>query len=72
MLWDDLLVDVSCINTTAFCLSAMVSVRGTDMLFKITSVYGPSDSSCKDAFFAELLAEKPPLGTAWLATGDFN
>ena len=50
----------------------MVRVRGTDVLFKITTVYGPTDHSCKDAFFAELLAEKPPLGTAWFATGDFN
>ena len=72
MLWDDLLVDVSCISFTTYCLSAMVRVRGTDVLFKITTVYGPTDHSCKDAFFAELLAEKPPLGTAWLATGDFN
>ena len=72
LLWDDRLVEVSCITYTAYCLSAMISVRGTGVRFKITSVYGPTDPSCKDAFFAELLSQKPTTGVAWLATGDFN
>ena len=72
LLWDDLLVDVSDISLNTYCLSAMVSVRGTDVLFKITSVYGPTDNSCKDAFFAEFLGPQPPVGVSWRAWGDFH
>ncbi|XP_073359879.1 uncharacterized protein [Aegilops tauschii subsp. strangulata] len=72
LLWDDLLADVSNITFATYCLSAMVRVRGTDVLFKITTVYGPTDHSCKDAFFAKLLSQKPPSGMAWLASGDLN
>uniref|UniRef100_A0A453JJ25 Uncharacterized protein n=1 Tax=Aegilops tauschii subsp. strangulata TaxID=200361 RepID=A0A453JJ25_AEGTS len=50
----------------------MVRIRASDSSFKITSVYGPTDSASKDAFFAELLSQKPPPGVAWLATGDFH
>lgn len=72
LLWDDSLVDVSSITFTPYCLSAMVGLRGTDVFFKITTVYGPTDPASKDTFFAELLSQKLPTGTAWLATGDFN
>uniref|UniRef100_A0A453QI52 Endonuclease/exonuclease/phosphatase domain-containing protein n=1 Tax=Aegilops tauschii subsp. strangulata TaxID=200361 RepID=A0A453QI52_AEGTS len=50
----------------------MVLIRATGNMFKITTVYGPTEPSCKDAFFAELLAQKPAPGTKWLALGDFN
>lgn len=72
LLWDDLLVEASNVTNTSYCLSAMIRVRATDVVFKFTSVYGPTDPSCKDMFFAELLSQKPPLGVAWLASGDFN
>ena len=71
-LWDDILVEASNVTNTAYCLSAMIRVRATDVVFKFTSVYGPTDPSCKHVFFAELLSQKPPLGVAWLASGDFN
>ena len=72
MLWDDNLLHVPDITTSTFCLSAMVRIRTSDSSFKITSVYGPTDRTSKDALFAELLSQKPPPGVAWLATGDFN
>ncbi|XP_073362469.1 uncharacterized protein [Aegilops tauschii subsp. strangulata] len=50
----------------------MVHIRDTEVHFKITTVYGPTDSSCKDVFFAELIDQKPPSGVKWLALGDFN
>jgi hypothetical protein len=40
--------------------------------FRLTSIYGPSRHSRKEAFFTELVAQKPPVGTMWLANGDFN
>lgn len=50
----------------------MVHIIGSDVKYKITSVYGPTSSARKDAFFAELLSQKPPQGVLWLALGDFN
>uniref|UniRef100_A0A452ZBI5 Endonuclease/exonuclease/phosphatase domain-containing protein n=1 Tax=Aegilops tauschii subsp. strangulata TaxID=200361 RepID=A0A452ZBI5_AEGTS len=47
-------------------------IRASGSCFKLTSIYGPTDSSCKDAFFAELLSHKPPTDVAWLVAGDFN
>lgn len=72
LLWDELVVDVSNITLTTFCLSAMIHVKGTEVHFKLTTVYGPTDPACKDAFFNELVSQKPPNGVMWLANGDFN
>ena len=72
MLWDDNAVQISDVVSTVYCLSAMVLIRATGNMFKITTVYGPTEPSCKDAFFAELLAQKPAPGIKWLALGDFN
>lgn len=72
MLWDGNLLDVTDIVASTYCLSAMVRIRETDVCFKATSVYGPTDSACKDAFFAEMISHKPLPGVAWLASGDFN
>lgn len=72
LLWDDNVLDVSDITTSTYCLSGMVRIRATDVCFRVTSVYGPTDHACKDAFFAELISHKPPNGIAWLALGDFN
>uniref|UniRef100_A0A453MTV3 Endonuclease/exonuclease/phosphatase domain-containing protein n=1 Tax=Aegilops tauschii subsp. strangulata TaxID=200361 RepID=A0A453MTV3_AEGTS len=49
-----------------------VRIRANDVCFKLTSVYGLSDSASKDSFFAELVSHKPTAGVAWLAFGDFN
>ena len=72
LLWDQGLLEVSDIATSSYCPSATVRIRDTGATFKTTSVYGPTDSACKDAFFAELLSHKPLPGVAWLASGDFN
>lgn len=49
MLWDELLLDVSDIVVSPYCLSAFVRIIATGVCFKITSVYGPTDHACKDA-----------------------
>lgn len=72
MLWDENVVGISNIVASEFCLSADVQILANDTTFKITSVYGPTSSSRKDDFFAELLALRPPLGIKWLTLGDFN
>lgn len=35
-------------------------------------VYGPSQSSAKQAFLQEIASSKPTLGSNWLVLGDFN
>jgi exonuclease III len=72
LLWDDNAVQVSNVAVCTFSLSATVTIVGTNSAFKLTTVYGPTRGHLKDAFFAELVAAKPPLGTRWLVTGDFN
>ena len=72
LLWDENLLDAFDFVTTAYCISATFCIRASGSCFKLTSVYGPTDSSCKDAFFAGLLSHKPPTDVAWLVAGDFN
>jgi exonuclease III len=74
LLWDENLVQMSNIEATEFCLSADVHIINSlgDRDFKITMVYGPTASSRKDDFFAELVAQKPPLGVRWLVLGNFK
>ena len=50
----------------------MITLVNSTPSFELTSVYGPTRSNLKDAFFQELLSEKPKQGTRWLVTGDFN
>jgi hypothetical protein len=71
LLWDDSLVQLSNIQATEFCLSADVHVLNcnNDGDFKITTVYGPTANNRKDDFFAELVAQKPPMGVRWLVLG---
>jgi hypothetical protein len=65
---------MSNILATEFCLSTDVHVLNCNGEgdFKITTVYGPMASAQKDDFFAELVAQKPPLEVGWLVLGDFN
>lgn len=72
LLWDGQLIDASCITADAFCLSALIHIKASNVQFKITTVYGPTSRSLKSAFFAELISHKPPAGTMWISLGDFN
>jgi exonuclease III len=58
ILWDDTRVHATDIDVGTFTLSAMMAIVGTDISFKLTTVYGPTRSNLKDAFFAELVAAK--------------
>lgn len=70
LLLDAHLVDLTDITTTMYCLSTMVQIRASDVSFKIATVYGPTLASLKDAFFAELVSQKPMAGVSWLVMGD--
>lgn len=72
LLWNEDTISASDIAVGEFYLSAMITLLNSDISFKLTKVYGPTDSRRKDDFFAELLAQKPATGTLWLANGDFN
>lgn len=72
MLWDANTILVSDIVATEFCLSANIQIINSDTSCKITTVYGPTTSTRKDDFFADLLGQKPTGGVMWLALGDFN
>ena len=72
MLWDETKVQATDVVQGTFTLSSLFSIIGSDVSFKLTTVYGPTRGNLKDAFFAELVAAKPPSGTRWLVTGDFN
>lgn len=74
LLWDDNVVSITNVQIGAYYLSASVSMKNCNepQSFKLTSVYGPTRNNLKDAFFLELISQKPPVGTKWLVNGDFN
>jgi exonuclease III len=74
LLWDEDAVEVSNVQIGEYFLSATVAPKNTDAnkIFKLTTVYGPTRSNHKDAFFQELTSQKPAIGTKWLVNGDFN
>ncbi|XP_020172573.1 uncharacterized protein [Aegilops tauschii subsp. strangulata] len=75
LLWDEDAVQLSNVHFGTYYLSALVTLRSqTDnsTSFKLTAVYGPTRGNLKDAFFGEPVSEKPPPGTMWLVTDDFN
>ena len=74
LLWDDSAVTVTNVQIGVYFLSATVAINnyGDDKTFKLTTVYGPTRSINKDAFYLELTSEKPPPRTKWPVNGDFN
>jgi hypothetical protein len=74
LLWDESMVVVENVVISDFCLSADVNLvhSSENGDFKITTVYGPTDSTLKDQFFAEHISLKPPHGVRWLVLGDFR
>ena len=72
ILCDQEVVDLSDIDVRPYSFSAIVTSKQDNDTFKITVVYGPMAYNLKDDFFGELVAQKPPTGTKWLALGDFN
>ena len=72
LLWDESVVDVKDVCIGTFFLSCKVTIVSSTTTFKLTTVYGPTRSNLKDAFFQELISEKPPPGSKWLVSGDFN
>lgn len=51
ILWDDDDVKLSNIHFGQFTLSANVQLANSDVVFKLTTVYGPTRSNLKEAFF---------------------
>ena len=72
MLWDENIVQASDITLGSFCISLTIKTMQDDFSFRLTSVYGPTASSQKEDFFAELIAQKPAQGVKWMVNGDFN
>lgn len=62
ILWDDDVVKLANIHFGQFTLSADVQLANSDVMFKLTTVYGPTRSNLKDIFFQELISEKPNAG----------
>lgn len=58
LLWDSDAVTVTNVQTGAYFLSATVKLNNSDeKTFKLTTVYGPTRSMHKDAFFQELISQ---------------
>ena len=72
LLWNEDYIKLDSISVGNFCISAKITLVSTNTSFNFTSVYGPTRSNLKDAFFQELLSLKPQQGTRWLVAGDFN
>ena len=65
-------MDVANVETGAFSISATVSSKHDDDVFKISVVYGPTNDALKNDFFDELVSLKPQAGVKWVVLGDFN
>ena len=74
LLWDEAVIEISSVQLGSYFLSAFVAIKSASdsKSFKLTTVYGPTRSIHKDAFFLELSSQKPLPGTKWLVNGDFN
>ena len=53
LLWDDVVIDVTNVQLGSYFLSASVTFKNSpnNKSFKLTTVYGPTRSIHKDAFF---------------------
>jgi hypothetical protein len=72
VLWDKSCVQASNVTIGVYCISLTITHIRDGTSFRLTSIYGPTQHSRKEAFFTELVAQKPPVGTRWLANDDFN
>ena len=70
--WNRDIVSISSQAVVQFSIAAIVSLVNSTTSFVLTTVYGPSDGTNKEAFFDELARSAPPSSEPWLLTGDFN
>lgn len=70
--WDQDLVRTGGVDCKSYSLSVEVTLRQTNTLFLITTVYGPTEHAEKDDFLVELIASQPAVGVPWICLGDFN
>jgi hypothetical protein len=66
LLWNGDFVKAEDVSLGTYSLSAKVTIISSDTTFKLTNFYGPTRNNLKDAFFHELVREKPSTGTMWL------
>jgi exonuclease III len=59
-------------NQGIYTLSVDLANNSDDTIFRITTVYGPTQHSDRHTFFSELRAAKPTNMLPWIVTGDFN
>jgi hypothetical protein len=72
LLWNEDLIKIENVSFETFFLSAMVMVIGSGSHFQLKTIYGTTRGSLKDAFFLEMVCQKPPAGTRCLVTTDLN
>ncbi|KAJ9535686.1 hypothetical protein OSB04_un001162 [Centaurea solstitialis] len=71
--WDPALFDVMVIDMNSQCLHAQVRVRGLDMMFLATFVYGANRSVERQLLWSELRKFHAIVGDKpWVLSGDFN
>ncbi|XP_073353833.1 uncharacterized protein [Aegilops tauschii subsp. strangulata] len=70
--WNKEIVEVESHSIGRFTITAKVKELGTNIQFWLTTVYGPNDDGIREDFLQEMSSCAPPLGQAWLITGDFN
>ncbi|KAJ9535927.1 hypothetical protein OSB04_un000907 [Centaurea solstitialis] len=71
--WDPSLFDVMIIGMISQCLHTQIRVRGSDMVFFATFVYGANRSVERQLLWSELRKFQAIMGSKpWVLTGDFN
>lgn len=70
--WNQDAVQLTDVVAKQFSVTARVRMLISDACFSLTTCYGPANDRRKDEFLQEMISSKPPAGTPWLITGDFN
>ncbi|KAJ9536012.1 hypothetical protein OSB04_un000818 [Centaurea solstitialis] len=71
--WDPSIFDVMVIDMHAQCIHSQVKVRGTDVMFLFTVVYGSNRSVERQLLWSELRKFHVLMGNKpWVMSGDFN
>ncbi|KAJ9561650.1 hypothetical protein OSB04_006810 [Centaurea solstitialis] len=71
--WDPSIFDVMVIDMHAQCVHGQVKVRGTDVVFLFTVVYGANRSVERQLLWSELRKFHAIMGNKpWVISGDFN
>lgn len=71
-MWNENFINIQHILIQTYSITAMITIKESNLTFLLTTVYGPTKDTEKPDFLADIRNSSPLPHIRWLTLGDFN